>query len=116
MYHFLPENRWEVIEEIPAAIDMRAIRPGLGRVIFEAKTITETNEINQCRAALSQLLEYRFFYGDPVDELCVVVDAPIADARLRFLESIDVAVALAANGTLEGLGSAGIRLLEVKRQ
>jgi hypothetical protein len=116
LYHFLSEERWEAIEEVPAAIDLRAIRPGLGRVIFEAKTITETNEIDQCRAGLSQLLEYRFFYGDPEDRLCVVVDAPIADARLRFLESIDVAVALAANGMLEGLGSAGIRLFERKRQ
>jgi hypothetical protein len=112
----LQRSGGKVIEEVPAAIDMRAIRPGLGQVIFEAKTITETNEVAQCRAGLSQLLEYRFFYGDPDGKLCMVVDAPIADARLRFLESIDVAVALAANGTLEGLGSAGIRLLEVKRQ
>src|SRR5262249_42604835 len=98
--------------EVPAAIDMRAIRPGFGRVIFEAKTIAETNEIDQCRAGLSQLLEYRFFYGDPGDKLCIVVDAPIADARLRFLESMDVAVVLAVNGRLAGLGSAGIRLCQ----
>jgi hypothetical protein len=49
---------------------MRATRPGFGRVIFEAKTITETNEIDQCRVGLSLLLEYRFFYGDPED-MCV---------------------------------------------
>ena len=113
LYHFLTKHRWDLIEEVPAAIDMRATYPGLGRVIFEAKTITEANEIGQCRAGLSQLLEYRFFYGDPEDKLCVVVDAPIADARLRFLESLDVAVVLATEGTLEGLGSLGIRLLQL---
>jgi hypothetical protein len=62
------------------------------------------NEVDQCRAGLSQLLEYRFFYGDPSDMLCVVVDAPIADTRLRFLESIDVAVVLIASGSSVGLG------------
>ena len=44
-----------------AVLDMRATRPGFGRVIFEVKTITETNEIDQCRVGLSLLLEYRFF-------------------------------------------------------
>lgn len=76
LYHFFKEERWQLIEEVPATIDMTATRPGFGRVIFEAKTITETNEMDQFRAGLSQLLEYRFFYGDPEDMLCVVVDAP----------------------------------------
>jgi hypothetical protein len=111
LHRFLTEQGWEEVEEVPAAIDMRATRPGLGRVIFEAKTITEKAEISQCRAGLSQLLEYQFFYGDSDDRLCMVVDAPIADARLRFLESIGVAVVLAADGRLQGLGPAGIELL-----
>jgi hypothetical protein len=91
VHRFLAEEQWEAIEEIPAAIDMRANRPGVGRVIFEAKTLKGTNEIDQCRAGLSQLFESRFFYGE-AEELCMVVDAPIADARLRFLESTGLAV------------------------
>jgi len=37
---------------------------------------------------LSQLLEYRFFYGEAGDALCLVTDAPISDRRIRFLEAI----------------------------
>jgi len=55
---------WTDIEEIPSAIDLRA-RRGQKRVIFEAKTISPGQECPQMRCALSQLLEYRFFYGEP---------------------------------------------------
>ena len=53
---------WRDLEEVPAALDLWGPRPGgAGRVIFEVKGLTDANEIAQCRAALSQLLEYRFF-------------------------------------------------------
>jgi hypothetical protein len=44
-----------------------------------------------------QLFEYRFFYGNPNDELCLVVDQPLSDARLRFIESVGVAVVCASD-------------------
>jgi len=38
--------------------------------------------------------EYRFFYGDDADRLCVVLSGPIADRRRAFLENLKVAVLL----------------------
>ena len=61
-------------------------------MIFEVKGLTDANEIAQCRAALSQLLEYRFFYGNDRDKLCLVVDRPISDRRRAMLESVGVGV------------------------
>jgi hypothetical protein len=87
----LETDGWSELEEIPVAVDLWARRRGV-RVIFEAKTITSDNELEQTRSALSQLLEYRFFYGTPDDGLCVVTDAPISDRRLRFLEAMNVHV------------------------
>jgi hypothetical protein len=37
---------------------------------FEAKSLSGVNEVHQCRAALSQLLEYRFCYGTESDRFC----------------------------------------------
>jgi hypothetical protein len=55
---------WTGIEEIPAAVDLWAMSSdGQGRVLFEVKTLSDANEVHQCRAALSQLLEYKFFHG-----------------------------------------------------
>jgi len=52
---------WTAVEEIPAAVDLQASRPdGSGRVLFEVKTLSGSNEVSQCRAAWGQLLEYRF--------------------------------------------------------
>ena len=47
---------------MPAAVDLWAKRPAdLARVIFEVKGLSTGNAVAQCRATLSQLLEYRFF-------------------------------------------------------
>lgn len=86
---WLKANGWSDIEEIPAAVDLWARRDNV-RVLFEAKTITNGSELVQTRAALAQLLEYRFFYGEPVDRLCLITDAPLSDRRLRFLSAMDV--------------------------
>ena len=70
---------WTAVEEIPAAIDLWGRNPDGDRFIFEAKTLTETNETSQARGALAQLLEYRLEYGKPdADFLCVVVDREIS--------------------------------------
>jgi hypothetical protein len=49
---------WRNVEEIPSAVDLWGMPPEGGRVVFEVKTLSESNEIHQCRAALAQLLEY----------------------------------------------------------
>ncbi len=102
----LIDHRWQNVEEIPSAIDLRATSPdGAHRVIFEVKTISASNELHQCRAALSQLLEYRFFHGEPADELCLVVNGPIADHRRVFLESLGVGVAqIHTDGAIQAIG------------
>lgn len=87
----LEANGWTDIEEIPAAIDLWA-RHGDLRVLFEAKTITSETELVQTRAALAQLLEYRFFYGTQADHLCLVADASLSDRRLRFLSNMGIYV------------------------
>ena len=97
---------WQEIEEIPAAVDLWAKTPdGSRRVIFEVKGLSGSNEIGQCRAALAQLLEYRFFYGADSDLLCLVVDRAIADRRRAFLESNGVGVVLVTgSGQLQPIG------------
>jgi hypothetical protein len=76
---------WTDIEEIPGGVDLWATSPTDGsRTIFEVKTLTEGTEVQQCRAAISQLLEYRFFYGSSSDRLCVVVNAPVGDHSWHF--------------------------------
>jgi hypothetical protein len=75
---------WNCLEEIPVAIDLWGQGPSGSRTIFEAKTI-DGNEIHQARAAIAQLLEYRFLYGKPEDRLCVVTDQPLSDLRQRLL-------------------------------
>jgi hypothetical protein len=77
---------------IPSAIDLEGTK-GKRKALFEAKTVTPKSELSQTRSGLSQLLEYRFFYGDANDELCLVTDAPISDRRIRFLENHKIAMA-----------------------
>jgi len=104
---------WTEIEEIPAAVDLWARRPrDHKRVIFEAKTLGGANGNHQSRIALAQLLEYRFFFGTPEDELCLVVDAILDDARVRFLESAQVAVLHVERGSVRGVGRLGGVLIE----
>lgn len=113
LYEYLVKSGWQSIEEVPGALDLWAVCPDSSRVIFEAKTIGDDNEIDQCRAALAQLLEYRFFFGRPSDRLCLVVDRLISDARGQVLESAGVAVISVENSQLRGVGATGERLLEL---
>ncbi len=104
---WLQASGWTEIEEIPSAIDLWARHPTKdGRVIFEAKTIHLDNEVSQSRSGLSQLLEYRFFFGSPEDELCLVCDSTLSDSRIRFLEDSGVAV-LSWNG--QSMTPVGVR-------
>jgi hypothetical protein len=74
-------------------------------VLFEIKTLSDSNEVHQCRAALAQLLEYRFFDGTESDRLCIVLNGPIADRRRALLEELKVAIVVIANdGTATSIG------------
>lgn len=99
---------WTNIEEIPAAIDLRATSPTGARAIFEAKTISASNEIEQARSALAQLLEYRQEYGQPEDPICVVVNAELSERRVDILSRLGVGVLVAENdlGTQNDIGVA----------
>lgn len=110
-HEHLVNSGWKDIEEIPGAIDLWAVSPSKTRVIFEAKTITESNEVDQCRTALAQLLEYRFFLGRPDDELCLVVDRHISSLRLAFLESAAIAVVVVNDLGARAVGARGHRML-----
>jgi hypothetical protein len=110
-HEYVVNSGWKDIEEIPGAIDLSAISPSKTRVIFEAKTITESNEVDQCRAALAQLLEYRFFLGRPDDELCLIVDRQISGSRLAFLESAAIAVVAVNDRGVRGVGARGHQML-----
>jgi hypothetical protein len=90
---------WTAVEEIPAAIDLRARTPAGASVIFEAKTISGSNEIQQARSALAQLLEYRQEYGQPEDGICVTVDVALSAGRVDVLSRLGVGIIVAgANG------------------
>jgi hypothetical protein len=104
---------WQQIEEIPAAVDLWATQPhGSSRVMFEVKGLSATNEVPQCRAALSQLLEYRFFYGTDEDRLCLIVDRPITDRRRAVFESLGVGVVVVTeSGGLQPAGQLAIEIL-----
>ena len=81
-------------------------------MIFEVKSLSASNELRQCRAALSQLVEYRFFYGADSDRLCLVIDRAIADRRRALLEGMGIAIVnVTASGRLEPIGQIGIELL-----
>ncbi len=87
----LESNGWTDVQEIPAAVDLWAEHGSL-KVIFEAKTITPKSELPQTRAAVAQLLEYRYFYGAATDRLCLVCNAPLSDRRLRLLAALGIEV------------------------
>lgn len=85
--------KWIDIQELPNSFDLWARNPVDNcRVIFEAKTLDAASEVEQTRAALAQLLEYRYFYGECDDKLCLVTNATISDARQGFLASLGIAV------------------------
>jgi hypothetical protein len=106
----LSGDGWTNLDEIPSAIDLEGTKDNR-RVLFEAKTVNPRSELTQTRSALSQLLEYRFFYGEPSDRLCLVTDGPISDRRIRFLEHHEVAVAYEAGEGLVPCGTLALNIL-----
>jgi hypothetical protein len=100
------------VSEIPGAIDLWASRPDGSRTIFEAKTISATNEVSQTRAAFAQLHEYRMEYGAPEDELCVVVNRPLSVRRQKLLDSFGVAVLVKAGTDFQAGNDHGSHLID----
>jgi hypothetical protein len=92
LVEWLEANGWQEIEEIPLAVDLWAVSPRGGRVIFEAKTVRAGSEGPRVRSAIAQLLEYRFFYGSPDDRLCLVCDRPLSGRRVKLLDGLGIAV------------------------
>jgi len=108
---WLTQRGWSEIEEIPLAIDLWARTPNdASRVIFEAKTVRPQSESDRVRAAIAQLLEYRFFYGANEDRLCLVCDRPISDRRVRLLDDLGIVV-LWWDGEKFAPGSSGVGTL-----
>ena len=100
------------IEELPGAIDLRATRPDGTRMIFEAKTIGDTNELSQTRAGFAQLVEYRVEHGASDDELCLVVDRPLSVRRQKLLDALDVAALVVMDSDLVAANDLGSRLVD----
>lgn len=46
------------------------------KIIYEMKSISDTNLISQIRKALAQLYEYRYVFSEPSARLCVVSNMP----------------------------------------
>jgi hypothetical protein len=79
----------EGVEEAnPALAPLRRLQI---RVIFEAKTVTDSNGTTQTRSALAQLLEYRLEHGNADDLLCLVTDHEISLRRARLLDAFEIA-------------------------
>ncbi len=89
---WLQAESWQCIEEIPLAVDLWAIAPAGERVIFEAKTVHSGSEGPRVRSAIAQLLEYRFFFGNPEDRLCLVCDRPLSGKRVKLLDGLGISV------------------------
>ena len=80
-------------------------------MIFEAKTITDSNETAQCRDAFTQLPEYRLEYGQPDDLPCLAVDRFLSPRRVEILQRLGIAVVGAGDQALEPLNAAGVDAL-----
>jgi hypothetical protein len=92
-------NRWHEVFEQAGAIDLGATSPNRKHcVIFEAKTITAENELQQTRRAIGQLLEYRHVHGRKADRLCLVTDIALSRQRAQLLDELGIAVLLAPVG------------------
>jgi hypothetical protein len=100
------------IEEIPSAVDLWATRPDGVRVLFEAKTISATNELSQTRGGFAQLQEYRIEYGSSGDELCLVVDRPLSVRRQKLLASLGIAVLVRTGGDFDAANDSGSQLID----
>jgi hypothetical protein len=85
----LRKRGWTEIQEIPGGVDLSARRGGK-RVLMEARNFSPGQELHQVRFALSQLLDFRFYYGSPDDGLCLVTDVPISEGRMRLLSELGV--------------------------
>jgi len=81
-------------------------------MIFEAKTITASNELSQTRSGFAQLHEYRLEYGAPNDELCLVVDRPLAVPRQTLLDSLGVAVLVKTGADFQAGNDHGSHLID----
>lgn len=111
LFQRLVQAGWRDIEQFPLSIDLWARHPDGERVLFEAKTISATNEVSQCRRGLAQLLEYRLEIAGAADSLCLVTDAPVSPKRASILERLDVAVlAIPTDEVLLAGGAHGARL------
>ena len=111
---WLSGNGWVDLEEIDGATDLIALRRTgrrTRRALFEIKSITPTSERARVRSGLAQLLEYRFFLGEPDDALCLVSSRPINDGRLRLLDSLGIAHAYVEKGQVHVSGTQASRRL-----
>ena len=88
----LRQAGWRQIEEVERATDLRATTPSGTRVLFEAKSLSGKNQSKQVRAALAQLLEYRFLGGRAADKLCLATNGPIEESRTQFLRTLGIDV------------------------
>ena len=102
---------WTDLEEIPAAIDLRGRTPSGQRIIFEAKTVSASNETSQCRSAVAQLLEYRLEYGQPEDALCLAVDERLSERRAEILDRLGIAVVMVGADDASALNESGLVLV-----
>lgn len=75
-----------------------------GPAIFEVKSITESNERDQIRHALSQLYEYRFIHSMANASLWIVFSQPLSSQWYVDYLAGDrgIRVVWSSNGTLEG--------------
>jgi hypothetical protein len=81
-------------------------------VIFEAKTISQSNELAQTRSGFAQLYEYRTEYGTPSDELCLVVDRALSVRRQKLLDSFGIAVLVQSGADFQAGNDHGSRLID----
>jgi hypothetical protein len=100
------------VSEIPGAVDLWATQPTGSRVIFEVKTISPSNELAQTRGGFAQLHEYRMQYGDPCDELCLVVDRALSLRRQKLLDSFGVAVLVKSSTDFQAGNDQGSHLID----
>jgi len=105
LVRWLTARSWTSIGEIPGSVDLWATSPRGQRWIFEAKTIRDSNQLSQTRAALAQLLEYRLVYGGDDDNLCIVLDHPLSSARSDLLGRLGIAVIRARDESVECLNA-----------
>lgn len=98
LYDSLRRAGWRDIEEVERGTDLRATAPSGSRVIFEAKSLTDTNESRQVRGGLAQLLEYRYLEGRPSDKLCLATNRPVEHRRATFLQAVEIDCAWTSGG------------------